>query len=134
MCGKFMRCLNGTSTSLFVEANARENALDVVEESRPKRSVVLSGTVAQFSRAFKVKLIRCEYQKSIYRARSGPIYLPAELATVVQAVMGLDNRPQAKSHLRLNKKKPAGRTSYAPPQLAQLYGFPPGLDGSGQSV
>jgi len=116
-----------------VEAFARENALDVVEESRSKRSVVLSGTIAQFSRAFKVKLVRCEYQKSTYRGRSGPIYVPAELATVVQAVMGLDNRPQARSHVRLLKKKAAG-TSFTPPQVAQLYSFPPGLDGAGQSV
>jgi kumamolisin len=117
-----------------VEAFAGQYELTVVEKSRAKRSVVLSGTVAQFSRAFKVNLARCEYQKTTYRGRTGPIFVPTGLATVVQAVMGLDNRPQAKSQVSLAEEKAAGGTSFTPPQLAQLYGFPPGLDGTGQSI
>jgi kumamolisin len=90
--------------------------------------------VAQFSRAFNVKLSRCKYKGGVYRARSGPIYIPAELAPVVQAVMGLDDRPQSSSHIRLSKKKAPGGRAFTPPQVAQLYGFPAGSDGTGQSV
>ena len=39
-----------------VEAYARANNLVVLETSRERRSVLLSGTVAQFSQAFGVKL------------------------------------------------------------------------------
>jgi len=118
-----------------VEAFARDNTLDVVEASRAKRAVVLSGTVAQFSRAFQVKLARYKHPKrGVFRGRKGPIYLPEELSTVVLAVLGLDNRLQTKSHFRLRKKRAPGSTTFTPPQVAQLYGFPGGLDGTGQSV
>jgi kumamolisin len=50
-------------------------------------------------------------------------------------VLGLDNRPQAKSHFRiLRETAAAGSKSYTPPQVAELYDFPSGLDGSGQSI
>src|ERR1700736_4421139 len=55
-----------------VEAFARDYELDVVEESAAKRTVVLSGTVAQFSRAFGVKLGRYKHPKGVFRVRSGP--------------------------------------------------------------
>jgi kumamolisin len=118
-----------------VEAFAQEFALDVVEESPARRSVVLSGTAAQLGLAFNVKLVRSSHPRGIYRARSGPIYLPVGLAPIVQAVLGLDDRPQAKSHVRfLNKRAAVGGITYTPPQLAQLYDYPSGLDGTGQSV
>jgi kumamolisin len=119
-----------------VEAFAQEFALDIVEESPARRSVVLSGTAAKLSRAFNVELVRANHSNGIYRGRSGPIYLPVGLAPVVQAVLGLDNRPQAKSHIRFLKNiaAAAGGITYTPLQLAQLYDFPSGLDGTGQSV
>jgi kumamolisin len=117
-----------------VEAFAKEYALEVVEESPARRSVVLSGSIAQLSRAFSVKLVRYKHPNGIHRGHSGPIYLPAGLAAVVQAVLGLDNRPQAKSHFRLKRRAAKGGVTYSPPQVAQLYDFPSGLDGAGQSV
>jgi kumamolisin len=118
-----------------VEAFAQEYALDVVEEDPARRTVVLSGTIAQLCRAFDVKLVRYKHPKGIYRGRSGPIYLPAALAPVVQAVLGLDERPQAKSHFRiLRERAAAGGASHTPPQVAELYDYPSGLDGEGQSV
>src|ERR1039458_1330655 len=62
---------------LKVEAFAREYGLSVAEESAVRRSVVLSGTVAQLSRAFGVTLRRYRHPKGIFRGRTGPIYLPA---------------------------------------------------------
>ena len=118
-----------------IEEFARDNALAIVDENAAARSVVLSGTIAQFGRAFGVKLARCRHPTGIYRVRSGPIYLPANLAPVVQAVLGLDDRPQARSHVRLlGKRAAAAAISYTPPQVARLYDFPTGLDGTGQSV
>ncbi len=118
-----------------VEAFAKEHSLDVVEESPAKRSVILSGSIAQLGRAFSVKLVRYKHPKGVHRGHSGPIFLPVGLAPAVQAVLGLDTRPQAKSHFRLLKKRAApGGVTYAPPQVGQLYDFPSGLDGSGQSV
>jgi kumamolisin len=118
-----------------VEAFAREYGLDIVEESPARRSVVLMGTVGRFAGAFGIKLRHYKHPRGIFRGRSGPIYLPADLAPSVQAVLGLDNRPQAKSHFRtLRKRAAAGGVSYTPPQVAGFYNFPSGLDGSGQSI
>ncbi|MGA2663867.1 MAG: alkaline phosphatase family protein [Nitrososphaerales archaeon] len=118
-----------------VEGFARQFGLGVVEEDAARRSVVLSGTLAQLTEAFGVELKRYEHPRGAFRGRSGPINLPADLAPSVQAVLGLDDRPQARSHLRiLSGRTAAGAVSHTPPQIAKAYGFPSGLDGSGQSV
>ncbi len=68
-----------------------------------------------------------------HRYRSGPLQIPAELAGVIVAVLGLDNRPQAVPHFRLAAPA-ATQVSYTPPQVAALYQFPAGTDGSGHTV
>jgi kumamolisin len=54
-------------------------------------------------------------------------------------VFGLDNRPQAKPHFRRRRERAGARaatssTSYTPPQVATLYDFPTGVDGSGECI
>ncbi len=115
-----------------VESFAREYGLVMVEESAARRSVVLSGTLAQLGRAFGVKLERYRHPKGVFRGRTGPIYLPADVAPLVLAVLGLDNRPQGRSHVRI--RQAPGGTAYTPPKVAGLYSFPSNLDGSGQSI
>jgi kumamolisin len=113
---------------------ARGASLKVLQASSAKRSVVLSGTIAQFSAAFGVSLARYTHpERGNYRGRLGAIYLPPELTPIVSAVLGLDNRPQARAHIRFSPSVTGG-VSYTPPQVASLYDFPSGLDGSGQSV
>jgi len=113
---------------------ARENSLRVLEASSAKRSVVVSGTIAQFSSVFNVSLARYVHpQRGVYRGRLGPVHLPPELAPLLKAVLGLDNRPQTSAHIRF-RPTTAGGVSYYPPQVANLYDFPSSLDGSGQSV
>ena len=115
----------------MVRGFARANSLKVLEASSAKRSVVLSGTVAQFSDAFNVSLARYVHpDRGVFRGRIGPIYLSPELAPMVRAVLGLDNRPQALAHIRIRPMTTAG-VSYTPPQVAGLYDFPSGLDGFG---
>ena len=110
-----------------VEEFARDYGLGVAEENPARRSVVLSGTLGQFSLAFGVKLMRYKHPKGIFRGRSGPIYLPADLAPLVLAVLGLDDRPQAKSHLRiLGKRASTGGAPYTPPQVAETLRLPSG--------
>lgn len=48
------------------------------------------------------------------------------------AVLGLDPRPVARPHFRRAQATPTA--SFTPPQLAVLYAFPPGTDGSGQTI
>jgi kumamolisin len=120
---------------------ATANGLSVVQEHAARRTVVLSGTVAQFNAAFSVQLKQIVASGTTYRGRTGAIQLPKELDGIVEAVMGLDNRPQAKPHFRLRKQgsgakklaNAAAPASFDPTQVASLYGFPSGT-GEGQCV
>lgn len=123
-----------------VRAFAQAQHLLVVQEHAARRTMVLSGSVAQFSAAFAVQLQQTAHAGGTYRGRTGPVHLPAELDGVVEAVLGLDNRPQAKTHFRIrpatgNIHRPGAATSasFSPPQIASLYGFPAG-SGKGQCV
>ncbi|MDA4115162.1 MAG: S53 family peptidase [Thaumarchaeota archaeon] len=113
---------------------ARDNSLKVLEASPAKRSVVLTGTVGQFSAAFNVSLSRYVHpERGPYRGRTGPVYLSPELLPLVSAVLGLDNRPQARAHFRIRPAAAAG-VSYTPTQVGSLYDFPSGEDGSGETL
>ncbi len=135
---------HGASTAdlAAVKAFAHAHGLSAVQEDAARRTLVLSGTVAQFDRAFGIELKHYEYPGGTYRGREGAIQIPEELADIIEAVLGLDNRPQARPHFRL--RAPRGRggskssrpqrsssarassaaVSYSPLQLASLYGFP----------
>jgi len=116
-----------------IRAFASSHGLVVVQEDAARRTVVLSGTVAQFNDAFGVDLQRFEHAGGSYRGRTGPIHLPDVLKDIVEAVLGLDDRPQAKPHFRvLDQSGIAGSraastaTTFLPTQLAALYDFPQG--------
>jgi len=124
-----------------IRAFAAQNGLKVVEVSRPRRSVLLSGSVAGFSRAFGVELNGYQHPTGTCRMRSGTIQIPAALSGIIEGVFGLDNRPQAKPHFRIRKqlqnpvvRAQASSVSFNVPQVAQAYDFPAGTTGSGQTI
>lgn len=125
-----------------VKTFASAHGLAVVQEHAGRRTVILSGTVAQFNAAFDVDLQQFEHDGGSYRGRTGPVHLPDELTSIVEAVLGLDNRPTARPHFRgrpshgnvnWQAAAAAAATSFAPPQLAKLYDFPPG-NGKGECI
>ena len=125
-----------------VKKFATAHGFTVMEEHAGRRTVVLSGTVAQFNDAFHVDLQRFEYPGGSYRGRVGTIQLPEELHGIVEAVLGLDNRPAATPHFRMGPspgnvppRADAGSDGppYTPLQIAGFYNFPPGI-GQGQCV
>jgi len=124
-----------------VEEFAHEYGLSVSEANLAKGSVTLTGTVANFSKAFNVELLNYEHPSGSYRGRTGPVHIPSELNGIVTAVLGLDNRPQARPHFRIHHPartshalttQPAG--TFTPLQVAQLYDFPANADGTGQCI
>jgi kumamolisin len=135
--------IHGASPSdmAMVRKFAAKHGLTVAQEHAARRTVVLSGNVEQFSEAFSVQLHRVKASGKTHRGRTGAISLPAELDGIIEAVMGLDDRPQAKPHFRMrstgngNANQAGARTpvSYTPAQVASLYGFPSGT-GEGQCV
>ncbi|CAG9261780.1 S53 family peptidase [Paraburkholderia caribensis] len=121
-----------------LKAFAAQHALTVVREDASARTVVLSGKIDQFQKAFDVQLQNYEHQSmGQFRGRTGAISVPDDLHGVVTAVLGLDDRPQARPHFRIRPPfRPAQAkqaSSFTPLQLASLYQFPQG-DGSGQCI
>jgi kumamolisin len=117
----------------LVEAFAHENDLTVVERSTAKRSMVLTGTAENMQKAFGTSLANYEAPAGAYRGRTGPVMIPENLRDVVTAVLGLDNRPVAKPHLRKAHAALAS-AGLSPAAVAQMYNFPPGGIGKGQTI
>ena len=121
-----------------VESFARAHKLTVKETSVSRRTVILTGTVAAMSAAFGVELKEYQHPTCKYRGRTGAIHLPEDLHGVVEGVFGLDNRPQAKAHFRRRRAQAganaAASQSFTPIQVAALYNFPTGVDGSGECI
>ena len=129
----------------LVKNFAREFGL-TVEKSSPKperRTLHLSGSRSALEKAFGVKLGSESHEGTTYRVREGGIEIPSELAGVVVAVLGLDDRPQAKAHFRVARESGTGGNfiphagpgqSFTPVQIAQLYQFPAKPTASGQTI
>lgn len=118
-----------------VMAFAKEHGLEVVESSVPRRTIILSGTVAQMDRAFGVELSRYQSPTETYRGREDAVNLPASLADIVEGVFGLDNRRMAQRAAARPMPTPSMSTKMlTPPQVATLYNFPAPFDAAGQTI
>jgi kumamolisin len=117
-----------------IEQFAHENGLTIVERHEASRRIVLAGPVDKIQQAFDVKLgdYNVPERGFQYRGRQGNVCVPSQIHPAVLAVLGLDNRLIAKPHMRRKKTPTPG--SFDPPQLARLYNFPKGVDGSGETV
>ena len=117
-----------------IEQFAHENGLTVVERHEASRRIVLAGPADRIQKAFEVELgtYNVAARGFHYRGRKGEVRLPPHIQPVVLAVLGLDNRPVAKPHMRMKRTPTPG--SFTPPQLAKLYKFPSGVNGAGETV
>jgi kumamolisin len=114
-------------------------AIQVTEREPGTRQLKVTGPASALSAAFGTELSVVTSpgphgEPVTHRYRSGQLQIPAELDGVVVAVLGLDDRPQAVPHFRLADATAAKQVSYTPIQVAGLYQFPSGTDGSGQTV
>jgi kumamolisin len=101
--------------------------LELVETSPARRLIQLSGTVRQLAAAFSVELFQYQSPRETYRAHDGPIYLPADIANVVEGVFGLDNRRMARRTSGEGRSGGGGgvtSTPITPPDVAKAYNFP----------
>ncbi|MDP4130087.1 MAG: S53 family peptidase [Bacteroidota bacterium] len=125
----------------LVREFAQYHNLTVVETSATKRTVILKGTVQQFSNAFGVYLANFVPESGIsYRGRTGPIKIPESFRDIITGVFGLDNRQQARPMFRMLHKeghviKPADATvSYHPDAVAKAYKYPKDVTGAGECI
>lgn len=112
----------------------RARGLSVGAVSVGGRTVQASGPASRAARLFGTSLEYWDYPGGRYRGRTGSLTLPRELEGLVVAVLGLDNRPQARPHVRRHQASAPTDVSYAPPTVARAYDFPSGTDGSGETI
>jgi kumamolisin len=119
---------------------AHKHGLTVDEgaSSLARRTLVLRGPANKMEAAFGVTLNDYVKDGKKFHSYTGTISMLQEHAEPVEAVLGLDNHPIARPHFRLldkkKKSKPAQTASFNPPQVAQLYSFPTGVNGAGQTI
>ena len=134
-----------------VMAYVEASGLDVLEASAAKRTVMLAGTLGAVSKAFPVDVRRVEHRGMRYRRRVGEVSVPYALAGVIEAIFGFSNHPRARPYLVMpSRDAPAAaahastggpapvsgpvRESRLASEVAALYDFPAGFDGSGQCI
>ena len=139
-----------------VAAFAHKAGLVVVERRPAARSIVLSGTTGQVAAAFGTAVERVEHAAGFSRRRTAPVHLPPELDGIVEGVFGIEDVPIARPHFKFSRESaqaaldasmpvaaaaaPAltedaqATSGYSGIDMAKLYDFPQGLDGSGQCI
>ena len=123
-----------------IEAFAKQNDLSVTSINRAQRNVVLAGTAAAMTKAFGTTLEQYQHPNGVYRGRVGELTAPDDIVAIIEGVFGLDDRPQATTKFQIRKtgaakaKAPTADSSFTVPQIAKIYNFPQGADGSGQCI
>ncbi|HEY6788500.1 MAG TPA: protease pro-enzyme activation domain-containing protein [Trebonia sp.] len=130
----------------LVKSTLERLGLTVTEVDTGSRHVKVSGTVAAMSAAFgtSLTLVTSDHLGTgavRHRYRSGGLSVPAALDGIVVAVLGLDDRPVARPQVRWSsraavpERKPSGTpVPLTALQVASLYDFPAGTDGTGQTI
>jgi kumamolisin len=112
---------------------AKANGLVVRETDVTRRRVVLEGTAQQMTELFGIALAMYDDGRGPFRARTGPLFVPAEIAPWTRAVLGFDQRPLVVR--RLQDLAGVGQgNGLLPTEIAALYGLRLDRDVSTQCV
>jgi hypothetical protein len=121
-----------------VAAFARSHGLKILEANPARRNVVVSGTANQVNAALEIELhhyrspvpvprrrrkTRASAEPAsvnVHRSFEGQARLPAEVAPLITAIIGLDNRKLGGT----NNDDPPNVTQLTTDRIAQLYNFP----------
>jgi kumamolisin len=114
-----------------VAAFYRDQGLEVVEQSAARRCVVVRGSCDALAAAFQIRFGTYRAELGTYRGHEDPVSVPAELADVITAVLGLEDRPQARPCFVANPD--ADVAGFTPRQVGQIYDFPRG-GGADQTI
>ncbi|MGN6608881.1 MAG: S53 family peptidase [Jatrophihabitans sp.] len=108
---------------------------EVVDVHMPSRRVRVRGSAGVLADLFGTELQVARDESSEpaveHRQRQGALSLPSRLDGLVLAVLGLDDRRQARAWFR---PAAASASSFTPTRLADLYAMPTGTDGSGTTI
>jgi kumamolisin len=119
-------------------AQAHGLRVDQEKSSLERRRVELHGPISAFNKAFGVDVNDYEStdpaHKGSFHAITGALTVPESMVNSVEAVLGLDNRPIATPKMRLRPRAAGTDGTFTPPQVAQIYNFPTGVTGTGQTI
>jgi kumamolisin len=140
----------------LVSAVLGSYGLTVTETHLASRRMMVSGTIAAMQAAFGTTLTAVTSPHPDgsgdvqHRYRTGSLSVPAQLSGIITAVLGLDDRPQARPQFRRGPSfgsratqdqedgqgaaPAASGVALTAPQVASFYQFPAGTDGTGQTV
>ncbi|MGB6615639.1 MAG: protease pro-enzyme activation domain-containing protein [Trebonia sp.] len=105
-----------TDDIALVTSTMTELGLTVTDTHQGSRRMMVSGTIAALSAAFGTTLTLVTSPQpggtgeATHRYRSGSLSVPAQLAGIVTAVLGLDDRPVARPQFRRLTAAAASRT------------------------
>jgi kumamolisin len=110
----------------------------IVSTDLASRRVRVAGSVSVLGRVFGTHLEAVTSRAAgggevQHRNRTGMLMVPASLDGIIVAVLGLDDRPQARAEFRIAEAR-AATVSYTPLELAEIYRFPRQFDGSGHTI
>jgi kumamolisin len=122
-----------------IEQFARDHNLAVSNIDRARNAVFLTGNVRDMNLAFQTHLETYEQPNGVtYRGRTGSLHVPEDLADKILSINGLDERPVATPKVRLRGTGATSRAAqtieYQPQQVASLYSFPSGVNGTGECI
>lgn len=144
-----------------VEDWVKGSRLNVVDSNVAHRRVIVDGRTANIEKAFGVLLNEYDdVELGRFRGRIGNIHVPAELASTIQGVFGLDTRAVGRPRLRRSPVTPlelvaeSGKSeanridatararvlsnkwpgTFFPTEVAEIYKYPASLDGAGQNI
>jgi kumamolisin len=122
-----------------IEAFAKAHNLVVTRNEPASARIGLAGTVDNVNDAFGVTLFDYTHPKlGDFRARTGPVHIPAELDGAITAVFGLNNHRILRRTFRPARRvAPAmstpARAWFIPTELEGVYSFPV-ADASAQCI
>ena len=118
---------------------ATANNLTIVEAHSGTATIKLQGTAGQFNTIFNITLQTEIDNDKVYHTHEGNITIPAEISSVVDFILGLDNSETFESHAIFDSLEAIDplvfptKTYVNPPQVATAYNFPAG-DGYGECI
>src|SRR5262249_38120188 len=130
---EYAALLGASPTDLqAVRAFAKHFQLEEVGSSAGGRSLRFKGSVSAMNQAFGTHLETYKYPYGIYRGRVGELYVPNELASIIEGVFGPDNRRQSRPFATPTFQPAIGNPSLL--EILQRYSFPQDFTGRNECI
>ena len=113
---------------------AKAHGLAITLQDPARRLVKVAGSIGDLQAAFGTQLHMYGSENGSFRGRAGPLTAPGEVAELVEAVLGLDQRPAA-TPKSIRLAAPHEDAGNLPTTITERYGFPttPGR-GAGECI